>query len=584
MRTPPRFLFLLPLLLATTLSRQASCFAAGGEAPPLLRPSAASSPHAAPAVAWAVSPFEGQWFGLYDAARYVPLQEPCEPCPVPALVRHWFRHETAARPAAQGPAPVAGSPASALEDLAGWRARGGHREDRLPHLVWHGSPAVVPRAVPSPAGDALRLPDGRRLALAWAPRIAENRSWMDPGTFAWLDGRELRLRGWLESGESGPRRFVARTAWPWEWRLDLATLEARPPGTGESLAALMERDGGGARAPFEQRLLWERAPGSARAPGERFVLALMLNGAQGDDDEALGGHFAVVTGRLHGDGRIDHWLVTNFYGVDKVSEKGILPATLPMDAYMTDVNSGQQWYRPSVMLVAVLDDPGGPLVVQRALDRLLERFQRRHVEFDHARANCTGLSLDALEASGWRYPRRGPYSRALAAAGFFVTSLTERSFGAGRGTWHYLLEEQARLLPRAGFEVLGADLLDLLAGRARRAPSELERALRDSAVAVAWLRFPQIPSSRAFGRDAAASPADYLSRAPADRAQWKTIALEPRPYPDHIRDWRPPAPLLSDAQVGVAAFGLLGVALAAPPAWWMVRRRRARRRLAGGAV
>ncbi|MFN8752839.1 MAG: hypothetical protein ACK5ZP_12840, partial [Betaproteobacteria bacterium] len=109
----------------------------------------------------------------------------------------------------------------------------------------------------------------------------------------------------------------------------------------------------------------------------------------------------------------------------------------------------------------------------------------------------------------------------------------------------------------------------------------LERALRDSAVAVAWLRFPQIPSSRAFGRDAAASPADYLSRVPADRARWKTIALEPRPYPGHIRDWRPPPPLLSDSQVGVGAFGLLAVALAAPPAWWLARRRRARQRLAG---
>jgi len=580
MRTRPTAL--LPLLLAALCWLPGASLAAGGEASVALRGGGAPSSAAVPPVSqWALSPFEGQWFGLFEAARYVPLQDPCEPCPVPALVRHWFRHETAARPAAQGPAAVTGSPASALEDLAAWRARGGHREDRLPPLVWHGSPAVVPRAVASPAGDALRLPDGRHLALAWAPRIVENRSWMDPGTFAWLDGRELRLRGWLESDEAARPRFVARTAWPREWRLDLPSLEARPPGAGESLAALMERDGGGARAPFEQRLLWERSPGAARVPVQHFVLALMLNGAQGDDDEALGGHFAVVTGRLDGDGRVDHWLVTNFYGVDKVSEKGILPATLPMDAYMTDVNSGQQWYRPSVMLVAVLDDPAAPLVVQRALDRLLERFQRRHVEFDHARANCTGLSLDALEASGWRYPRRGPNSRVLATAGFFVTSLAEGSFGAGRGTWHYLIEEQARLLPRAGFEILGADLLDLVSGRARRAPSELERALRDSAVAVAWLRFPQIPSSRAFGRDAAASPADYLSRVPADRARWKTIALEPRPYPGHIRDWRPPPPLLSDSQVGVVAFGLLAVALAAPPAWWLARRRRARQRLAG---
>jgi hypothetical protein len=234
-----------------------------------------------------------------------------------------------------------------------------------------------------------------------------------------------------------------------------------------------------------------------------------------------------------------------------------------------------------MMLVAVLDDPVVPLRVQRALDRLLERFQRRHVEFDLARANCTGLSVDALEGSGWHYPHRGPNSRLLAAAGFFVTSVTDRSFSSGRETWRYMLEEQARLLPRAGFEILGADLLELVAGRTRRTPAELERALTDSARAVAWLRFPQIPSSRAFGRDAAASPKDYLSRVPSDRSKWNTIPLEPRPYPDHIRDWRPPPPMLSDEQVGVVAFGMLLIALAMPPAWWIARRRRTRQRLAG---
>ena len=32
----------------------------------------------------------------------------------------------------------------------------------------------------------------------------------------------------------------------------------------------------------------------------------------------------------------------------------ILAAMLPLDNYLADVNSGQSWYRPSYMLVAVL--------------------------------------------------------------------------------------------------------------------------------------------------------------------------------------------------------------------------------------
>ena len=80
----------------------------------------------------------------------------------------------------------------------------------------------------------------------------------------------------------------------------------------------------------------------------------MVNGAQGDDDEAHGGHFALVTGRTQPDGAIGDWLVNNFYSLDIESEKGILAAPVPLDNYLADLNSGQGWYRPSYMLVAVL--------------------------------------------------------------------------------------------------------------------------------------------------------------------------------------------------------------------------------------
>ena len=56
------------------------------------------------------------------------------------------------------------------------------------------------------------------------------------------------------------------------------------------------------------------------------MLAFMVNGAQGDDDEAHAGHFALVTGRTQEDGAIGDWLVNNFYALDSESEKGILAA------------------------------------------------------------------------------------------------------------------------------------------------------------------------------------------------------------------------------------------------------------------
>ena len=45
------------------------------------------------------------------------------------------------------------------------------------------------------------------------------------------------------------------------------------------------------------------------------------------------------------------WLVNNFYPLSFYSEKGILASPLPFDAYMSDLNAGQCWYRPSYMLV-----------------------------------------------------------------------------------------------------------------------------------------------------------------------------------------------------------------------------------------
>jgi hypothetical protein len=121
---------------------------------------------------------------------------------------------------------------------------------------------------------------------------------------------------------------------------------------------------GGARSAFATSTLWQRRKGGEAVPPGRAVLALMVNGAQGDDDEAHAGHFALVTGRTRDDGAIGDWLVNNFYALDSESEKGILAAPVPLDNYLADLNSGQNWYRPSQLLVLVLADDRAAVLVQ----------------------------------------------------------------------------------------------------------------------------------------------------------------------------------------------------------------------------
>ena len=120
-----------------------------------------------------------------------------------------------------------------------------------------------------------------------------------------------------------------------------------------ALRALMRAEpAGGAQSAFAASTLWQRDPARDAVPPGRAVLAIMVNGAQGDDDEAHAGHFALVTGRTQEDGAIGDWLVNNFYALDSESEKGILAAPVPLDNYLADLNSGQGWYRPSQLLVA----------------------------------------------------------------------------------------------------------------------------------------------------------------------------------------------------------------------------------------
>ena len=287
----------------------------------------------------------------------------------------------------------------------------------------------------------------------------------------------------------------------------------------------------------------------------------MLNGAQGDDDEAHGGHFALMTGRIGAQGGIDEWLVNNFYTLDAESEKGIIAAPVPLDNYLGDLNSGQAWYRPSYLLVATLRDPRSAAWLQSALGRVYNQFYRHQFAYQHARANCAGISVTTARTLGWQIPVRGPESWLQAIAGLPLVALKEGSLTKGKATFDYLTEEQTRLYPAAAFEEMGADLLRLVRGQAGRPLSEFERVLAGDIEEILLVRVPQFPSSRAWGDYPVESSAEYTARVPKNSAEQKIIPVPPRRFPDELRDPRSPAEPWLHSDYAVAAWALAIVAL-----------------------
>jgi hypothetical protein len=213
--------------------------------------------------------------------------------------------------------------------------------------------------------------------------------------------------------ETGKRTFVARTFWPQDFRLP--DTPAHLPLAADPAAVrawVRAQPQGGAQGPFAVESLWRR-PGSSGPRSGKPLLGLMLNGAQGDDDEAHAGHFALMTGRVGVQGGIDDWLVNNFYTLDAESEKGIIAAPVPLDNYLGDLNSGQAWYRPSYLLVATLKDARSAARLQSALGRVYNQFYRHQFAYQHARANCAGISV--MTGAHARLAGAGARRRKLAA-------------------------------------------------------------------------------------------------------------------------------------------------------------------------
>lgn len=401
-----------------------------------------------------------------------------------------------------------------------------------PSLVWIGSRGLVEGASLSPDGRSLALRDGSAAPLSLVPKIASNRSYYDLSTTAFFRNRKLRVRGeWVE--EKGVRRFVARTIWPEDFKVDFRA----PPASvrdESGISRLVKADGGGARGAFQTEVLWEKTPGVGRPWGGKTVMGMMVNGSQGDDDEAQGGHFSAFTGRMGQGGEMADWMFSNFYDMDSVSEKGIIAALVPMDKYMADLNSGQSYYRPTALLVAVLKNDAPALRLQEKFKELYAKYYAHEVRYDHTTKSCTGLVMDEVRAGGWNVPKSGPSNVLSAGALSALAAVGGWDRKAGSDLWAVMRQERTRLYPRAAFEAVGADLLRLAGAQGLTPGRELtpfERELADDLEAVLFVRIPQIPSSRAYGSFAVGSTEEYFGRVPLSRSKWKIVPTGPRPFP-----------------------------------------------------
>ncbi len=328
----------------------------------------------------------------------------------------------------------------------------------------------------------------------------------------------------------------------------------------------MEDQSGGASASFHTQIVWERNPETPREWADHAVLGLMLNGAQGDDDEAHGGHFGLVTGRVGPEGQMADWTMNNFYDLDIESEKGIIPSMLPLDHYLMDLNSGQSYYRPSYLLVAILRQNRIGKQVQISTQKIFEKFYRHDFLYHHAKANCTGLSIDIVRNLGWNIPLKGPTDYLKAIGAFYYVAAKEQSVTSGKKIYDYLTQEQTRLFPRMAFETAGQDLLNIvkdIAETTNRTLTQFERQLQDDVEAIVFVRIPQIPSSRALGTAPVRTFTDYQQRVPEDRNDWQIVPVAARPFPEKFRDPSGPIPqpsfLTTTIMFIVIPVSLLGV-------------------------
>ena len=496
-------------------------------------------------------------YGLFPAEDFLLTTGACVAPGTPAAIPQalwFFGKETIALPKRGHPVAGFDRRRYVQDDLRRWNLAtlpGAARE--YPALVWIGAPDVLDQARLDPESERLQTREGP-IEFATVPRIDSNRSFYNTESAAFFRSRPLRLRGTRTA-----ERFVARSIWPEDFRLNADLPQQEIPARPEALRDFVRRELSPAeRTSFATQSVWQRTPGAVQQREGRAVIGMLLNGAQGDDDEAHAGHFALLTGRVGAQGEMHDWLVANYYTLDAESEKGILSAMLPMENYLADLNSGQAWYRPSWMLVATLRNERTAFHLSSALARVFNQFYRHQFVYRHAAANCTGISVSTLRLLGWRVPALGATSWLRAAAALPLVALKTRSLSKGKAMFDYLSEDQTRLFPAIAFEQAGADLLRLLSGQVERTLSAFEEMLRDDVEEVLLVRIPQLPSSRAPGSYPVIGVNEYQSRLPKDPSRQQIIPVDPRPFPVELIDPASPRgkPARSDYAVALMAGGV----------------------------
>jgi hypothetical protein len=474
--------------------------------------------------------------GLYSVTDMRLTNGTCADCPAIPQALWYFQQELIA--VAQPDEAVAGfsKTENAQQDVKSWSVNPSAQDlNALPPLVWLGSNEVITKAELAANGKVIKLDDGANMAFGIVPKIPSNLSYFDDSSLKFFSQRPVRLRGGTTKTADGSSQFIARTIWPLDFNIP-NNQPAQPLSNEETLQTLVRANQGGAQSPYQTRVLWSRDASESHDWKDKAVLGVMLNGAQGDDDEAHGGHFGIVTGRFEADGNWSRWLVNNFYNLDAYGEKGIVSAVTPADKYLMDLNNGQSYYRPSYMLVAVFKNQTVPREYQATINRVYNHFYRHDFVYQHAKANCAGISVDTLRSLGWNFPQRGNGGLLKATAAYFYVAATSGSLKSAHDIYEYITTEDTQLNPAAAFDALGEDMLNLAQNKTSRVLSPLEQILSNDIEAIIMVHIPQIPSSRAFGQAPVYSFDEYLKRAPADHSKWKIIPTEPRPFPDELRD------------------------------------------------
>lgn len=445
-----------------------------------------------------------------------------------------------------------------MADLYNWNARTppGSALD-APPLVWTGAEQVISAARINAVTSQLMVAN-EQFNWSLTERHPLNRSWYDDASTRFFAKRSIHLRGTWKGNQ-----FVARTLWPSDFCLPQNPTSRPLPATAAALRErIREQPLGGAKSDFSVELLWKRT-GSPSLREESPAIGFILNGSQGDDDEAHGGHFATAIGHVGKSGAINDWLVANYYTLDSESEKGIIAASVPLDNYFADLNAGQSWYRPSYMLIAVLRNQRTASHIQSALSRVFNQFYRHQFTYQHARANCSGISVSTLRALGWAIPAVGAESWLKAVFSIPLVSIANASLSKGKATFDYLTEDQTRLYPAVAFEQIGSDLLQLAQGLSQRNLSEFEAMLAEDIESLLFVRIPQFPSSRAWGYYPVANSLEYRERFPKKPKDRQIVPVGPRPFPKNFIDPDAPSepPLRSDYAVGGYALLLILLAL-----------------------